>query len=217
MSFERIDLKNWHRRDVYLRYVDVIPCTFSMTVNMDITKFLLIVKSTNYKVFPTILHTLSCVINAHKEFRMGHDEKGNLGYYDVLHPNFTLFHDKTEIFTSVWTEHNENYKEFINRYSLDVENYQSDHFNSKPQIGNNVFNVSCIPWVSFTGFNLNLQKGYNYFAPIFTIGKYFTSEGKTLLPLAIQVHHAVCDGFHVARLVNELQERFDTFTSEKRN
>ncbi len=31
-------------------------------------------------------------------------------------------------------------------------------------------------------------------------------NGKYLLPLAIQVHHAVCDGFHVCRFVNELQE-----------
>lgn len=26
------------------------------------------------------------------------------------------------------------------------------------------------------------------------------------LPLAVQVHHGVCDGFHVCRFVNELQE-----------
>ncbi len=26
------------------------------------------------------------------------------------------------------------------------------------------------------------------------------------MPLALQVHHAVADGFHAARLVNELQE-----------
>ena len=29
---------------------------------------------------------------------------------------------------------------------------------------------------------------------------------KIILPLAIQVHHAVCDGFHICRFVNELQE-----------
>lgn len=30
--------------------------------------------------------------------------------------------------------------------------------------------------------------------------------GGTRLPLAVQVHHGVCDGFHVCRFVNELQE-----------
>ena len=30
-----------------------------------------------------------------------------------------------------------------------------------------------------------------------------------LMPLAVQVHHAVCDGFHLCQLVNELQARLD--------
>ena len=42
--------------------------------------------------------------------------------------------------------------------------------------------------------------------PIFTLGKYYEEDGKILLPLAVQVHHAVCDGFHICRFVNELQE-----------
>ncbi|MDN5681389.1 MAG: CatA-like O-acetyltransferase, partial [Ewingella sp.] len=49
----------------------------------------------------------------------------------------------------------------------------------------------------------------NFFAPIFTFGKYYKQDGKVLLPFAVQVHHSVCDGFHVARLVNELQEMSD--------
>lgn len=31
------------------------------------------------------------------------------------------------------------------------------------------------------------------------MGKYYTQGDKVLMPLAIQVHHAVCDGFHVGR------------------
>ncbi len=215
--FEKIDLQSWHRKEIYLRYLNVIPCTFSMTVNIDISKVLSVVKLNNYKLFPVLLYSISSVVNAHKEFCMGHDEQGNLGYYEVLHPSCTIFHEKTEMFTSVWVEYNENCQDFYKKYALEIERYKDDHLNSKPQLSNNFFNVSCIPWVNFTGFNLNLQKGYNHFSPIFTIGKYGISEGKTLLPLAIQVHHSVCDGFHVARFINELQEKLDTFTPESQS
>ncbi len=34
------------------------------------------------------------------------------------------------------------------------------------------------------------------------------------LPLAVQVHHAVCDGFHVSRLINELQSWLDAFLAQ---
>lgn len=36
-----------------------------------------------------------------------------------------------------------------------------------------------------------------------------------MLPLAIQVHHTVCDGFHAARFVNALQAWADSFNGEE--
>ena len=36
-------------------------------------------------------------------------------------------------------------------------------------------------------------------------------DGKRFLPLAIQVHHAVCDGYHMGAFVERLQEYVDGF------
>ena len=77
---------------------------------------------------------------------------------------------------------------------------------AKPGTPANTFPVSMIPWTSFDGFNLNLQKGYDYLLPIFTLGKFEEEDGICRIPLAVQVHHAVCDGFHLSRFLNELQE-----------
>ena len=41
------------------------------------------------------------------------------------------------------------------------------------------------------------------------MGRFYEREGRVLMSLAVQVHHAVCDGFHLCRLVNELQARLD--------
>ncbi len=73
----------------------------------------------------------------------------------------------------------------------------------------NTFPVSMLPWASFQGFNLNLQKDYDFLLPIFTMGKYQEENGRPLLPLAVQVHHGECDGFHLCRFVNGLQELLD--------
>lgn len=66
-----------------------------------------------------------------------------------------------------------------------------------------------VPWVSFTGFNLNINEDNNYLLPILTGGKYFNQDGKTLFPLAVQMHHAVCDGYHASLFINEVQELAD--------
>ena len=75
----------------------------------------------------------------------------------------------------------------------------------------NVLNVSMIPWVHFTAFNLNLQHGDQYLLPIFTLGKYQEKDGRRMLPLAIQVHHAVCDGYHIALFMEKLQQKTAAF------
>ena len=43
-----------------------------------------------------------------------------------------------------------------------------------------------------------------YLPPIFTIGHYVEQNNKKHMPLAIQVHHAVCDD-HVGKFAESLQ------------
>ena len=76
---------------------------------------------------------------------------------------------------------------------------------AKPDEGGNRFNDSCIPWARFTAFHLHLQKGYRHLPPLFTVGRFAEAGGRTAVPLAVQVHHAVCDGRHVSLLVADVQ------------
>lgn len=206
MDFNKISMDNWKRKDSFFCYFDTTPCTYSMTVNFDITCFLAQTKLAQVKFFPSFLYALAHTVNRRKEFRMDIDEDRNIGYYSYLNPYYTVFHEETETITNVWTEYSDNIEGFMQNYFFDMSQYRGDYRNSKPLIHKNIFHVSCIPWATFTGFNLNLQKGYEYLLPIFTIGKYFSNGDTILLPMAIQVHHAVCDGFHLAKFVNDLQD-----------
>ena len=75
----------------------------------------------------------------------------------------------------------------------------------------NSFNISMVPWLEFTAMNINVFDDGKFLLPIFTMGKYFERDGKRYLPLAIQVHHAVCDGYHVGMFVERLQGYVDNF------
>jgi len=96
---------------------------------------------------------------------------------------------------------------FYDRYQKDIAKYGSvERFSLKENVPKNIFSVSIIPWTTFTGFNLNVYTDGSYLRPIFTFGKYFGQDGATLLPLSVQVHHAVCDGFHVSRFIDDFQK-----------
>lgn len=203
MVFEKIDHATWDREEYFQHYFSHVPCTYSITVKLDIT----VLKSRQQKLYPAMLYYLTTVVNRHPEFRTALNEQGELGVYREMHPSYTVFHKDTETFSELWTEYSADYKAFCNAYEADMQRYGAQKgLIGKPDVPKNIFTVSMIPWTTFDGFNLNLQRGYDYLIPIFTMGKYYHENGRTLLPLAIQVHHAVCDGFHVCRFINELQE-----------
>lgn len=207
MGFKCIDVSTWKRKETFDHYLNHTPCMYSMTLHLDATALIKEIRNKKIKLYPAMIYLLSLIVNKHEEFRTAIDLNGRLGIFDFLHPSYTVFQKEEEAFTCIWSEWTPSFLEFYQRYLADIQNYGDiKSFIAKSNMPANVFNISSIPWVSFTGFNLNLPKVTHHLLPIFTTGKYFDQNGRTYLPIAIQVHHAVCDGFHIARFVDELQE-----------
>lgn len=203
MGFKLIDRNTWERAPFFQHYFRDVPCTYSMTTKLDITT----IRQSRTKLYPALLYAISSVVNRHEEFRTAMDQRGQLGVFSEMHPCYTIFHSQTETFSNLWTEFSPDYSVFLKRYEEDHTLYgERCEMEAKPGTPANTFPVSMIPWTSFDGFNLNLQKGYDYLLPIFTLGKFEEEDGICRIPLAVQVHHAVCDGFHLSRFHNELQE-----------
>lgn len=206
MGYTPVDVSRWERKEHFKAFQSIAQCTFSQTVQLDITALLKRIKTQGWKFYPTMIHLIAKLLNKHAEFRMAIKD-GELVIWDVIHPSYTIFHDKTETFSSLWSHYHEDTSHFLKIYLDDVARYHDNFaYFPKEEFIENVFFVSANPWVSFTSFDFNVANINNFFAPMFTIGKYYMQGDKVLMPLAIQVHHAVCDGFHVGRLVNELQK-----------
>lgn len=214
MNFRIIEKEGWKRAEYFQHYFSSVPCTYSMTTKLDITD---ICKS-KMRLYPTMLYCITTIVNRHEEFRTSLNSNNELGIFEQMLPCYTIFDEQTEMFSNIWTEYTEDYKTFCKSYEQDIEQYgKAKTMEAKPNVPENTFPVSMIPWTSFDGFNLNLQDGYKYLLPIFTMGRFSLEGDKTLLPISVQVHHAVCDGFHLWRFLNELQELLYTLpTSQKR-
>lgn len=210
--FKHIDMETWNRREYFQHYFQSVPCSYSMTTNIDITNLKHTLIETNGSFTSAIIYLLTLEVNRHEEFRTSIDEEGRIGIFDSMHPSYAFFHKETETFSCLWTQFDLNYQVFYQNYCNDIQKYGAlEGIAPKPDMPANVFDISNIPWTSFSGFNLNLPKGASYLLPIFTLGKYFSQEKRIFLPISVQVHHAVCDGFHVCRFLNELQEQADHF------
>lgn len=204
MNFEKIDIEAWPRKEYFAHYHGAVPCTYSITVNLPAARLLSETKRRGFKFYPAMLYVLTQAVNNHAEFRIARDADGCLGTWQALWPAYTVFDEKSESFSSLCTPCGADFAAFHADYLKHVAQYGAKGvLCPQPDMPRNTFPVSAIPWAQFTGFTLHLPKSDDYFAPIFTIGKYFSQGGETLLPLSVQVHHAVADGFHTARLLND--------------
>ncbi len=174
MKFHVIDRENWNREQYFEHYLE-LKCTFSMTVNVDITLLIEKVHQKGIKFYPTFIYIISRIINKHKEFRTCFNDEGVLGYWEEMIPSYTIFHKDDKSFSSIWTDYSSDFRTFYKNYEDDMRNYANVHgLFTKENIPPNVFPISSIPWTSFTGFNINNDA--DYLLPIITCGKYFNEK-----------------------------------------
>jgi len=205
MAFRLIDLETWERREFYEHFISQVVCTYSVVVNVDITNL------KHHRLYPAMIWLLTKTVNEMPEFRTALTEEG-LGIYDDMHPMYTVFNKENKNFSGIWSYFSEDYETFLKNYEADAALYStSTRYTPKDGTPANSFNISMVPWLEFTGFNINVFDDGHFLLPVFTMGKFFERDGKRLLPLAIQVHHAVCDGYHVGMFVEKLQKHIDQF------
>lgn len=206
MTFIPIDIKNWDRKEIFDHYFKQ-QTTFSLTKEIDVTPLYRYLKKQDCSFYAGFLYLITKIANQHDNFRMALNAKGKLGYYETVHPMYSLFNKESKKFSNLFSDYTENFKDFHQQYQNDVAKYgKSDQLFPQANIPDNVITLSMIPWTTFSGFNLNIGNNPNYLLPIITTGQFIFSADKVYLPIALQVHHAVCDGYHAAEFLNIFTE-----------
>ncbi|WP_025116296.1 type A chloramphenicol O-acetyltransferase [Lysinibacillus fusiformis] len=209
MKFYLIDRENWRRKEYFEHYLQQ-QTSFSITNEINITVLMENLKQKNLKLYPAFIFMMTKIVNAHQEFRTNFNAEGQLGYWEKMLPSYTIFDKQSCTFSSVWTSDFTTFTEFHTQYEQDIEIYNgTDRMFPKTPIPENNIPISMIPWCSFTGFNLNIHNGGDYLLPIITGGQYASINGEYRLPISLQFHHAVCDGYHASIFMNELQRLAD--------
>ena len=204
--FHKIDFETWERKEHFKYYINLIKTNYNLTAELNISQLMEKVKEKKLKFFPTMLYCIIKAVNQNKEFRMDYDKEGNLGYWDYVVPSYTIFHDDDKTFSDIWSEYDENFEKFYKNIVEDIEKYKDiKGVKTKLGRGDNFCPISCIPWLSFTGCANDTYSEAKMLFPVIAFGKYFKCDEMTMIPISVFVNHAVADGYHTCKLINDIQ------------
>ncbi|MGE4548656.1 MAG: CatA-like O-acetyltransferase [Intestinibacillus sp.] len=210
MTFHLIDMDTWERRTHYAAYTGFLPLNWNITVELDLSVLLPEIRSRGLRLYPVMLYLACTAIGRIPAFRMGYDAQGRLGYFDEVHPSYTVFHKDDQTFSDLWSYYHPDFCTFYDGMVQDMETWGAcKGYKGRPDAPPNCCPMSMTPWLRFTSCSFDTFKPAQMLRPILTFGRYFERDRHTLLPFAICANHAVADGWHAACLVQELQEMMD--------
>lgn len=210
MNYTKVDIDEWSRGSLFQFYIEKMRIVMSLTVDINVAPLITYTKKNALKFYPAMIWVVSKVINSHDEFKYSWDADGNLIRWDSISPSYTIFNRDDECFSKFVTEYTDDIFEFYQRTVDDQRKYQEERaiIGNQPQ---NFFDVSCLPWVKYKHFDVHVFDEGKFLAPVLTWGKYEVQNGNALMPLTMNIHHAVADGFHLSRFFNEVQELIDSY------
>ncbi|WMM24010.1 CatA-like O-acetyltransferase [Tissierella sp. MB52-C2] len=125
-------------------------------------------------------------------------------------PTFTNFNKTSSTFFTLWEDPQDDYIEFDRKYKQLIKKYaESKGVLPQFDLPPNVFNVSSIPWTHFEHFSSNSKISENQLTTMLTMAKYEQYSSKLLMPITVQAHHGIVDGYHISMFIDRLQDEMN--------
>lgn len=202
-----VDIENWNRKTIYEYFKDYQDPFFNLTANLDVTELYHFCKEKKLSLsLANLFYTLQTA-NEIREFRI-RLKNDRLVEFEKIHATMTIS-QPDETFSFCYFEMQENVFEFDEAGKMAVEKFtKAKTFNVMRDRFDLIYS-SVIPWVSFTSFKHASRLDNKFTIPRMVWGKMFDDAGRKKLPHSVEVHHALCDGFHVGKYFVSLQEKLD--------
>ncbi|MCD7992728.1 MAG: chloramphenicol acetyltransferase [Clostridia bacterium] len=204
-QYKVIDEKTWARAMHCFIFRNSIEPAFCVTFEANITNFKSKVKEQGLSFTMAMVYAVCKCANEIEAFRYRFLD-GQIVLFDRIDTTFTYLNDETELFKVVNVPFLENMTEYC-ELALKTAQEQKEYFTGP--LGNDVFQCSPMPWVTYTHISHTNSGKKDNATPLFDWGKYYEKNGELILPISVQAHHSFVDGLHIGQFVDRLQKFFD--------
>ena len=206
-NYRVIDEKTWERAMHCTVFRNSVEPAFCVTFEADITNFKRKVKEQGLSFTMAMVCAVCRCANQIEAFRYRFLD-GQIVLFDHIDTAFTYLNPETELFKVVNVPMIEGIREYVELATKTAQE-QKEYFTDP--LGNDVFQCSPMPWVTYTHISHTNSGKKDNATPLFDWGKYYEKEGKILIPISVQAHHSFVDGLHIGQFAEQLQKFFDEY------
>ncbi|MGI4872118.1 MAG: CatA-like O-acetyltransferase [Janthinobacterium lividum] len=202
-----LNLADWNRREHFAFFSEFEEPFFGLVATVDCTPALAEARRLGVPFFLYYLYHALQAVNAVENLRY-RIEEGQVYCYDRIHASATIGRADHTFGFSFIEQHNE-LADFVRGAQAEIAAVQaSAGLRLSPATARpDVIHFSAIPWARFTGLTHARSFGYPDSAPKISVGQTYAEGAATLLPVAVNVHHGLADGYHVGQFLAEFQRR----------
>ncbi len=199
-----LNITDWNRKAIFEHFINLDEPFFGVTVHIDCTIAYEYCKANGLSFFMHYLHKATIAANELTPF--GYRIIDNKVYtYDIVHASATISRlDNT--FGFAHFPYYADFETFRKEAEKEMERIQHNQDLMPETIAENIMHFSALPWLDFT----SLSHARNYktpdSCPKVSFGKVTTINNKKNMPVAIHVHHALMDGYHIGQYVALFQK-----------
>lgn len=209
--FHIINYDSWDRREIFETFEGYLYC---LTVEIDVTEFVQALRERKLKFYPSICYCITKTVNEHGDYRYAKVD-GKIGYWDRVQSHYTLLRKNTDhLFTHQRTLYSDDFSTYYQQFLADKENAEngSSLYFDKSNAMDNV-HISIMPNTIYTGLSYSKPASFTHYGtpntsyvPFIMIGKYYDSSGRIKMPVTVEFHHAVNDGYHAEQFFHLLEK-----------
>ncbi|MAW88927.1 MAG: chloramphenicol acetyltransferase [Phyllobacteriaceae bacterium] len=203
-----IDIATWPRAGQFAHFRAYAQPHFSITAPLDVTRLVRRLKPDGVSVFNACVFALTEGGNAVPEFRTRFD--GDRAYeHATVGASFTV-PLQTGGFAFCEVARDGDFDRFDRACSqaIDAARMQTGLTDTTKSQDGWLF-MSCLPWLSFSAMT-HAVRGPQDCVPRIAWGRYQEDlDGRLVVPVSVQVHHALVDGEHVAAFFANAQAALD--------
>ena len=204
-AYRVIEEERWERAMHCAVFRGCVEPAFCVTFELDITRFLAYIREKGYSFTLSMVYAACRCANEIEAFRYRFVD-GKIVLFDRIDTAFTYLNPESELFKVVNVPMQDTLADYVTLAKRTAD-AQTAYFTGP--LGNDVFQCSPMPWVSYTHIShTNAGKPDNA-TPLFDWGKYAMREGGVYLPFSVQAHHSFVDGLHIGKFADAMQRYLD--------